>query len=148
MTMRLDSLQKITELKTKLTQQANWRYSESLRVLETEQSKLQELEVSHDQAALELHHRAANSVSAQEVHEWTLFMIGQRKQIEAQNRVIARTQSVCTDKHGELKDCFMDEQVWNRLQERRQLEHQAHLNRVAQGMLDEMAVTGYRRIRG
>ncbi|MGZ4030865.1 MAG: flagellar export protein FliJ [Tumebacillaceae bacterium] len=148
MTMRLDSLRKITELKSKLTQQANWRYAESLRDLETEQSKLHQLETSHDQAAVELHLRATNCVSAQEVHEWTMFMIGQRKQIEDQTRVIARSQSVCTDKHGELTDCFMDEQVWNRLQDRRQLEHQSHLNRVAQEMLDEMAVTGYRRIRG
>jgi flagellar protein FliJ len=148
MTMRLESLHKITELKTKLTQQANWQYAESLRVLETEQSKLQELEQSHEQAAVELHGLTSHSVSVQEVHDWTLFMIVKRREIEEQTRVIAKKQTLCTNKQDELKDCFLDEQVWTRLQERRQLEHQAHLNKVAQEMLDEMAVTGYRRIRG
>lgn len=148
MTMRLDSLQKITELKTKLTQQANWRYAESLRVLETEQNKLHELEQSHEQALYELHGLTSQAVSVQEVHEWTLFLIAKRKEMEEQAREIAKKQTICSNKHGELTECFMDEQVWNRLQERRQLEHLTQMNKAAQEMLDELAVTGYRRIRG
>lgn len=148
MTMRLSSLQKITELKSKLTQQANWRYAESLRVLETEQTKLHELEQSHEQALYELHGLTSQAVSAQEVHEWTLFMIAKRREMEEQTRVIAKKQTICSNKHGELTACFLDEQVWNRLQERRKWEHQAQINKAAQEMLDEMAVTGYRRIRG
>jgi flagellar export protein FliJ len=149
MTIRLRSLQKITELKNRLTQRANLEYSESLRLLEAEQSRLQELVNEHDQLLAELHEGLnGGSVASHELHNWMQFMISQRQRIEHQHRVIDQKQEDCSVKRVELTDRFQDEQIWLKLRERRLMEHRAHLNKLAQEALDEIAVTGHRRMKG
>lgn len=148
MSVRLESLQKITDLKNRLTQQANWHYTESLRTLETEQQKLQELLVSHDQAVLELHNLTMEGASAQELHDWMQFMLSQRNLIEQQNLLIEGKKSECIEKRQEMTDCYLEEQKWVKLKGRRTDEYQAYLNKISQETLDEIAVTGYQRMKG
>jgi len=148
MSIRMHSLQKITELKNKLTQQASVEYSESLRHLEDERTRLQELLHAQDRSIADLHERTQSGVPSQELYDWTLYMLSQRQQIERQLQVIEHKQSVCQDKRGELTDRYIDEKKWNKLKERRQLEQEALLNKLAQEALDEIAVTGYSRVKG
>jgi flagellar FliJ protein len=148
MSVRLQSLHKITDLKNRLTQQANWRYTESLRNLDTEREKLQELLNSHDQAILELHNLTNDGVSAQELQGWMHFMLSQRTLIERQNHLIEGKQSECTEKRQEMTDCYLEEQKWVKLKGRRLEEYQEFLNKVGQETLDEIAVTGYQRTKG
>jgi flagellar FliJ protein len=148
MSIRLESLHKITELKNRLTQQANWQYSESLRNLETEQQKLQDLLRSHDHAIVELHSMTMEGVSAQELQDWLHFMLSQRNQIERQNHVIEGKRSECTEKRQEMTESYLEEQKWVKLQGRRLEEHRAFLNKLGQEALDEIAVTRHQRIKG
>ncbi|KEO82932.1 flagellar export protein FliJ [Tumebacillus flagellatus] len=148
MSVRLESLHKITDLKNRLTQQANWQYTESLRNLETEREKLQNLLASHEEAVLELHNMTMEGVSAQELHGWMQFMLSQRSLIERQNHLIEGKRSECTEKRQEMTECYLEEQKWVKLKGRRLEEHQAWLNKLAQESLDEIAVTGYQRTKG
>lgn len=148
MTIRHASLQKITELKNKLTQQANWEYSESLRDLDAEQVKLRAYETAYEESVHQLHSLTTEALPVQELHAWTSFMILQRAQIEQQHVVIESKANVCQGRQEVLTDRFKDEKKWLNLQERRKLEHQAFLNKISQEQLDELAVTGHRRTRG
>lgn len=140
MTIRLTSLRKISDLKSRLTQQANWQYAESLRDLEAEEGKLQQLQDAYRTAVHELHNRAGQSVSAQELHAWTEYMRLQQLQIEQQQLAIRKQEKVCEGKNTVLQEHYLDEQKWVRLQERRQSEHRALLEKHTQEALDELAV--------
>ncbi|HEU4964244.1 MAG TPA: flagellar export protein FliJ [Bacilli bacterium] len=141
MTIRLPALQKITDLKNRLTQQANWQYAESQRDLETEEHRLQDLEDSYQMGLDELHNLAGGSVSAQELHAWTEFLKLQRLQIERQQQAVVKQQAVCQAKRTVLNEHYLDEQKWVRLQERRKEEHARLLEKLSQEALDELAVT-------
>ncbi|PWK12711.1 flagellar export protein FliJ [Tumebacillus permanentifrigoris] len=148
MSIRMESLHKITGLKNRLTQQANWRYSESLRSLETEQQKLQELLHSHDQSIGELHSLTMDGATSQELQDWLQFMLSQRNQIERQNHLLEGKRSECTEKRQEMTESYLEEQKWVKLQGRRLEEHQVFLNKIGQEALDEIAVTRHQRIKG
>jgi len=148
MTIRLKSLQQITDLKNKLTQQASVAYTESLRLLEDEQTRLRTLLHAQDQAIADLHERTQEGVQSQELYDWTLYMLSQREQIERQLQVIERKHEECTGKRVVLTDRFLDEKKWLKLQERRQWEHNSRIEKRAQEALDEMAVMGYSRVKG
>ena len=148
MTIRLTSLKKITELKNRMTQQASVEYAESLRNLEAEQDKLQHLMQTHDDLINDLHDLTNRGVPSQELHAWMQFMLTQRSAIAKQHLLIENKTEECTAKREDLTSTFLDEQKWLRLQDRRQLEHRAHVNKLAQEALDEIAVTGHQRVRG
>ncbi|MGB8955268.1 MAG: flagellar export protein FliJ [Tumebacillaceae bacterium] len=148
MTIRLTSLKKITELKNRMTQQVSVEYAESLRNLEAEQDKLQRLMQTHDDLIHDLHDLTGRGVPSQELHAWMQFMLTQRSAIAKQHMLIANKTEECTAKRDDLTSTFLDEQKWLRLQDRRQLEHRAHVNKLAQEALDEIAVTGHQRVRG
>ena len=148
MTIRLTSLKKITELKNRMTQQASVEYAESLRNLEEAQGKLQCMMQTHDDLINDLHELTGRGVTSQELHAWMQFMLTQRSAITKQHMLIANKTEECTAKRDDLTSAFLDEQKWLRLQDRRQLEHRAHVNKLAQEALDEIAVTGHQRVRG
>lgn len=148
MTIRLSSLKKITELKGRMTQIASGEYAESLQNLQSEQAKLQELINTHDQALVELHSLTTQSVSAQELHSWMLYVNSQRTLIEKQTLTLQKVEGECEEKRGMLTERFVDEQKWTRMQDRRVVEHRTHVDRLVQEALDEVAVTGHQRERG
>lgn len=146
--VRLESLRKITELKNRLTQQANWRYSESMRDLEQEQQKLQAMLQAQDRAMADLHTLTVEGATATELHSWMQYMLTQRSLIESQNHLIEEKKTACTEKRDEMTDCYLEEQKWVKLKGRRVEEHRAILNKLGQEALDEIAVTGHYRMKG
>jgi flagellar export protein FliJ len=148
MTMKLQSLKKITELKSRLTQQATSTYTESLRHLEQEQARLRELESAHQGSIGEFHDLTSRSVSAQELHSWMLFLRSQREQIEQQCRTIEDREKDCSEKLERLTETYRDERKWTRLQDRRLFEHRMLQGKAEQAVLDEAAVTGRHQPRG
>jgi flagellar protein FliJ len=148
MTLKLKSLQKITELKNRLTQQATWTYTDSLRNLEEEQSRLRELEAAHEGSIGEFHELTSHSVSAQELHGWMLFLRSQRELIDQQCHTIEDREKDCSEKRERLTETFRDERKWTRLQDRRQVEYRLLQDKAEQAVLDEASVTGRHQIRG
>jgi len=142
MTIRLSSLRKITDIKGRMTQQATLHYSESLRDLEAEQARLREIQAQHEGAVGEFFDLTSRSVSAQDLHAWTLFFKSQRAQIEQQHKAVQKQEKVCNDRREALNERYLDEKKWSRLSERRVLEHQQLAEKLSQNELDEIAVSG------
>lgn len=139
MTISLTSLQKITTLKNRITQQATWEYAESKRKLDAEYDKLYTLAEQNDAAKAELHQATEERISTQHLHSWILYLNAQQRQMLHQAEVIAEQKVDCEDKHDRLKGRFLDEQMWSKLQEKRRVEVRAHLDKQAQEALDEAA---------
>jgi flagellar export protein FliJ len=139
MTISLNSLQKITTLKKRITEQATWEYAESKRVLDMEYEKLFKM-VEHDNAAKEeLHKATTDCISTRRLHEWILYLNAHHRKMQQQAEVIAGCKMECEDKHEALKDRFLEEQMWMKLQERRREEHRLIVEQQAQNALDEAA---------
>ncbi|TCP58821.1 flagellar export protein FliJ [Tumebacillus sp. BK434] len=139
MTISLTSLQKITTLKNRITQQATWEYAESKRKLDAEYDKLYTLAEQHDAAKVEMHQATSERISSQHLHAWTLYLSAQQLQMLQQAQAIAEQKVDCEDKQDRLKGRFLDEQMWSKLQEKRRVEVQVQLDRQAQEALDEAA---------
>ncbi|ASS75648.1 hypothetical protein CIG75_12045 [Tumebacillus algifaecis] len=139
MTISLASLQKITTLKNRITQQATWEYAESKRKLDAEYNKLYTLADQHDAAKAELHQATEERISTQHLHSWIVYLNAQQRQMLQQAEVIAMQKVECEDKHEMLKGRFLDEQIWSKLQEKRSVEVRTHLEKQAQEALDEAA---------
>lgn len=145
MTVSLASLQKITTLKNRITQQATWEYAQSKRKLDDEYDKLYTMVDQHDVAHQEMHRATEQKISTDQLHAWILFMNAQNRLMRQQAEVIAKQKVDCEDKHEALQDRFLDEQMWTKLQERRRLEVRTHQDKLAQEALDEAAAVLRRR---
>lgn len=137
------SIEKITELKQRLTLQAETAYAkakeqelEAVRQLQQEQQEL-------ERCRQFMCNTSGQIMSISDLRQWSQYVTVKEQNIKNKEEKVNQLKTQTKKKLELLKASHMEERKWEKYQEKRKREQLLEARHLEQVTMDEMALTGY-----
>jgi len=140
------AFQKIVDLKENEKTQAEWLLSQAIGKMREEESSLHELHAEKDGIHEQLHKASSNKATISQMMMFQQYAQHIDQQIVLKNKDLEIAKQVVVVKQDDLAGRMMEEKVWSKAKERAQHRFDAHLLKIEQNQLDEMATSRFRRL--
>lgn len=147
MSLPLNSLEKITSLKNRLTQQAKWTYGAALTDQKQAELRLSELNESLNESNFELAKSIEKTtLNVQEMMEWHLFQSVLQIKTVLQTQEVNHRTSQLQHEQEKLTQRYQEEKIWDKLRSRKLIEIQTESAKTQQLLLDELTINRFGKV--